>query len=305
VAERVEVVAGSEPAGAGDAGTAAASSVRRPATAAPAARPLDPGLRAAVEALLAPGPDGAPVRRLLGLTGPPGAGKSTLSAQVLAAFPGRCVVVPMDGFHLAQAELERLGRADRKGAPDTFDAAGYVALLRRLRGAAPGGAFPDAAVPGGAVLREAVPGEQERAASASHEIVPGEIVPGETVYAPEYRRDLRHGVTGAIAVPSTVPLVITEGNYLLLETDGFAPVRGLLDACWYVDPPEALRIERLVRRHVEFGKSPDAARAWVAGTDQRNAELVHATRGRADRVVREVTGPGPGGTPAAVGHWSA
>src|SRR5213083_3243260 len=72
-------------------------------------------------------------RKLLGLVGPPGGGKSTLAQALLAALPGRAVVVPMDGFHLANAELARLGRADRKGAPDTFDSAGYVALLRRLR----------------------------------------------------------------------------------------------------------------------------------------------------------------------------
>lgn len=182
---------------------------------------------------------------MLGIAGPPGAGKSTLSAQIVAAFPGRCVVVPMDGYHLAQTELDRLGRADRKGAPDTFDAAGYVALLRRLR--AP--------------------------------------VAGETVYAPEYRRDLHNGVAGAIPVPSDVPLVITEGNYLLLEEHGFAPVRGLLDRCWYVDLPEAVRLERLVARHERFGKAPDAARAWTLGPDQRNADLVAATRDRADTVV--------------------
>ncbi len=205
------------------------------------AEPLDPALRARVEALLAQ----TPPRRLLGLTGPPGAGKSTLSAQILAAFGDRCVVVPMDGFHLAQAELERLGRADRKGAPDTFDAAGYVALLRRLRD-------------------------------------PG----AETVYAPEYRRDLHHGVTGAVPVPPDVPLVVTEGNYLLLDSDGFAPVRDLLDACWYVELPEEVRAERLVRRHELFGKEPVAARAWTAGPDQRNADLVAATRDRADLVVR-------------------
>ncbi len=192
-----------------------------------------------------PGWDARPARCLLGIAGPPGAGKSTLSAQLLAAFPGRCVVVPMDGFHLAQTELERLGRADRKGAPDTFDAAGYVALLGRLR----------------------------------------DPVPGETVYAPEYRRDLRNGVAGAIAVPADVPLVVTEGNYLLLETHGFAPVRGLLNRCWFVDLPEEVRAERLVARHRLFGKTPDAAYAWTHGPDQRNADLVAETRVRADTVV--------------------
>lgn len=217
----------------------------RPPAPAPDA-PLRDDLRRRVAALLEPADSSrVPVRRLLGIAGAPGAGKSTLSAQILAAFPGRCVVVPMDGFHLAQTELERLGRADRKGAPDTFDAAGYVALLRRLR--AP--------------------------------------VPGETVYAPEYRRDLRNGVAGAIGVPADVPLVITEGNYLLLDQHGFGPVRDLLDACWFVDLPEEVRAERLVARHELFGKPPAAAHAWTHGPDQRNADLVAATRGRADAVV--------------------
>src|SRR5213596_419239 len=72
-------------------------------------------------------------RRLLGLTGPPGGGKSTLAQALLDTFPGKLAVVPMDGFHLANAELARLGRASRKGAPDTFDSAGYVALLARLK----------------------------------------------------------------------------------------------------------------------------------------------------------------------------
>lgn len=216
--------------------------------------PLPDGLRARVEELLTPRPGEGPalpdrpVRRLLGIAGPPGAGKSTLSAQLRAAFGDRCAVAPMDGFHLAQTELERLGRADRKGAPDTFDAAGYVALLRRLRDPAP----------------------------------------GETVYAPEYRRDLRNGVAGAIAVPPAVALVVTEGNYLLLEGHGFGPVRELLDACWFVDLPEEARAERLVARHRLFGKTAEAAAAWTHGPDQRNADLVATTRGRADLVVGAV-----------------
>jgi pantothenate kinase len=78
--------------------------------------------------LVAPGE-----RALLGLTGPPGAGKSTLGAALVAALGDDAVLVPMDGFHLADPELERLRRRERKGAPDTFDAAGYVHLLRRLR----------------------------------------------------------------------------------------------------------------------------------------------------------------------------
>jgi len=207
------------------------------------ARPLARELVDRVERLLAGGG-----RRLLGIAGAPGAGKSTLSAAVVAAFPGRAVAVPMDGFHLAQSELERLGRADRKGAPDTFDAAGFVALLRRLR----------------------------------------EPAPGETVYAPEYRRDLRNGVAAAIAVAADVPLVVTEGNYLLLDAAGFAPVAGLLDEAWFVAPDDGVRLERLVSRHVRFGKAPDVAHAWSHGPDEANARLVAPTAARADLVVHEV-----------------
>jgi pantothenate kinase len=201
---------------------------------------LEERLAARVRALIDTGE-----RRVLGVVGAPGAGKSTLGAAVAAAFPGQCVVVPMDGFHLAQSELERLGRAERKGAPDTFDAAGYVALLRRLR-------------------------------------VP---VADETVYAPEYRRELHNAVAGAIAVPGDVRIVLTEGNYLLLGSHGFAPVAGLLDEAWFVEQPEDVRLARLVARHESSGKAPDAAYAWAHGPDQRNAELVAATRGRADVVV--------------------
>ncbi|WP_156044151.1 nucleoside/nucleotide kinase family protein [Cellulomonas sp. HZM] len=187
-------------------------------------------------------------RRLLGVAGAPGAGKSTLAAELVAALGPLAVVVPMDGFHLAQSELDRLGRADRKGAPDTFDAAGFVVLLRRLRDVREGS--------------------------------------DDVVYAPEYRRDLRNGVAGAIAVPRDVPLVVVEGNYLLLDQHGFAPVRALLDETWFVAPDDTARRERLAARHVATGKSPAAAHDWTHGPDERNAELVRATAVRADLVVR-------------------
>lgn len=192
-------------------------------------------------------------RRLLGLAGPPGAGKSTACAALVQALGPLAVAVPMDGFHLAQAELDRLGRADRKGAPDTFDAAGYVALLRRLR----------------------------------------TPVAGETVYAPDFRRAIEEPVAGAIAIAPEVPLVITEGNYLLMDAQDapgmhWPAVRGLLDEAWYVDLDDGLRVERLLRRHEAHGRSPQAARDWVAQVDEPHARRIAATRGRADWVLRWV-----------------
>lgn len=231
-------------------------------------------------------------RALLGITGAPGAGKSTLAARLVAQWGEGAVVVPMDGFHLAQGELERLGRAARKGAPDTFDAAGFVALLRRLRESGAGqvretrigearevGADDDGGRTGAVAAGETVSAPEHRR-DLHHA-----VAVGETVWAPEYRRDLHHAVAGAIAVGPEVRLVIVEGNYLLCDEAGFAPVRGLLDEVWFCELDPEVRIERLVARHVASGKEPGAVRAWVLGSDERNAELVAASRGRADVVV--------------------
>lgn len=185
-------------------------------------------------------------RCMLGLAGAPGAGKSTVAAQLLAALPGRAVVVPMDGFHLANATLARLGYADRKGAPHTFDAAGYVALLARLR----------------------------------------QRVAGEVVYAPAFHREIEEAVAGAIAVPPEIELVITEGNYLLLDEGHWGGVRTQLDAVWYVDIDDAVRRARLIARHVQYGRTEDAATEWVMRSDERNAVLVATSRARADLIVQ-------------------
>jgi len=181
-------------------------------------------------------------RKILGIVGPPGCGKSTLSEALLNLLGDSAVVVPMDGYHLANCELARLCRADRKGAQDTFDSAGYVALLRRLK------------------------------------TQPA----GEIVYAPVFRREIEEPIANAIPVFPETPLVITEGNYLLLDHEPWAAIRGLLDEIWFVDIDHAVRRERLIKRHMQFGRSQAAAEAWVANTDEPNAIRIEATKVRAD-----------------------
>jgi pantothenate kinase len=189
-----------------------------------------------------------PGRRLvLGVCGAPGAGKSTLAAFLVARLHDRGVsaaTVPMDGFHLADVELDRLGLLDRKGAPETFDAHGYAALLGRLA------ARPD-----------------------------------HVVYAPGFDRELEQPLAGAVAVPSAADVVVTEGNYLLLDRPEWRSVRAHLDTVWHVSVPEPVRLERLVARHVAFGKAPAAARTWVERVDEPNARLVEGAAPRADRVL--------------------
>ncbi|MEU1603508.1 nucleoside/nucleotide kinase family protein [Micromonospora matsumotoense] len=212
----------------------------------PEARPFSlDDLVARARSLAAAGP-----RQLLGIAGAPGAGKSTLAERIVAAVGPTARLVPMDGFHLAQAELVRLGRADRKGAVDTFDANGYVSLLRRLRRLEP-----------------------------------------TAVYAPLFRRDLEEPVAGAVEVPPSVRLVVTEGNYLLLGDPPWDEVRQLLHEAWFLDLDAELRLRRLVARHLAYGRSPEAAQAWAYGSDEANAALVAGTADRADLVVRS-TDPG-------------
>lgn len=187
--------------------------------------------------------------RLLGLTGAPGVGKSTLAASL--GLP----VVPMDGFHYADVELVRRGLLDRKGAPETFDAEGYAALLRRVR-------------------------------AREHDVV-----------APMFERDLEQPIAGAIPVPAA-GTVVTEGNYLLLDEARWHAVREAIDVVWHLEVDDDVRVERLVARHVAFGKSLAAAREWVAVVDGANARLVDAARERADEVV-DLSSWAPPRTPPA------
>jgi pantothenate kinase len=210
-----------------------------------------------------------PQRRVVvGIVGAPGSGKTTLAEALVGALlhhqadwtsvqlpsadrqdasrpwiGSHVAHVPMDGYHLADVELQRLGRADRKGAPDTFDAGGYAALLQRLR-------------------------ETD-----------------DDVWAPSFDRDIEEPIAASVPVLRPTRVIITEGNYLLLDEQPWPRVRALLDEVWFCDLDPDVRMQRLIARHELFGKTPELARSWAAGTDQRNAEKIDATRERADLIL--------------------
>jgi pantothenate kinase len=203
-------------------------------------------------------------RTLIGVTGSPGAGKTTLARSLVAelndgsgggnggpdasAPAPTAVHLPMDGFHLANATLDRLGLRQRKGAIETFDGWGFVALLERVR-------------------REV----------------------DHTVYAPGFERDIDEPVAGEIAIEASARIVVVEGNYLLNDVEPWARVRDILDETWFCDTDDDERMLRLVRRHTEFGRSIAAARAWATEVDGANARRIAPARERADLVVSGVT----------------
>lgn len=181
--------------------------------------------------------------RILGLAGPPGVGKSTLADELVAAVGPSACLLPMDGFHLTQADLVRLGRSERKGAPDTFDVEGYLAALGRVR---------------------------ER----RHDVL-----------VPRFDRTLDEPVADALRVGVEHRLVVTEGNYLLLDLHPWSQVRSLLHECWWLELDCDVRRSRLITRHRDHGRSAEAATRWVDDVDEPNAQLIARHRSRPDLVL--------------------
>ena len=189
-------------------------------------------------------------RRVLGIAGPPGAGKTTLVTALLAAaagdprLAGRVAHLPMDGFHLPSAQLRSLGRLDRKGAPDTFDAEAYAAVLAAVRS-----------------------------------------LPRRVVAGPAFDHSVGEPEAGGVSIPVEADLVLTEGNYLLLDDPAWRPLRSHLDEVWYCALDDRLRRDRLISRHVGAGRGLADATTWVDRSDEANARRVAATVEGADLVL--------------------
>jgi pantothenate kinase len=184
-------------------------------------------------------------RVVIGIAGCPGSGKSTVAQQLVDSLGSRAQLLPMDGFHLAQSVLASLGLEDRKGAPETFDSAGFISLLRRL---------------------DSQSGD-------------------EVIYAPRFDRNLEEPVACALPIRPETTVVIVEGNYILLDDPAWRPVRSFLDVSYYLSVDNDLRESRLRRRHMEHGRSRHEADSWMANVDNPNAVRISASLVNADCVV--------------------
>jgi pantothenate kinase len=191
--------------------------------------------------------DGSGGRRVLGITGAPAGGKSTLAEWLVTELrrdrPETVAHVGMDAFHLGHALLTARGQVAVKGAPHTFDALGYAALLDRIRSTR------------------------------------------DPVFAPRFHREIEDSIAAEVEVAPAVALVVTEGNYLLHAEPPWDRIRPLLDEAWYVHLDDAERRRRLVARRLGYGQSRAEAERWAAGSDEDNARLVASTRSAADLVV--------------------
>lgn len=188
---------------------------------------------------------GTAERFMIGMAGPPAAGKSTTAEALAAAIRDAgqtATVIPMDGFHYDDAVLDTLGLRARKGSPPTFDAAGFRVLLERLK------------------ARE------------------------NNIAIPRFDRSLELSRAAAELVSADIRFLIIEGNYLLLDEAPWASMRLLFDMTVYLSVPLEELDRRLVARWDHFGRERQAARKWIDDNDLPNIRHVIEGSAPADVV---------------------
>lgn len=184
-------------------------------------------------------------RKMIAVVGAPGAGKSTISAPLLAGLAkagARAAVIPMDGYHLDDRILGPRGDLPRKGAPHTYDVGGFRAMIDR-------------------------------------------VARGETVYIPVFDRSREIAIAGAEEIGADIDTVVVEGNYLLLQDGDWAGIKDRWDISLFLDVPEAVLERRLMARWRDLGMSEDQARTKVAGNDLINMRTVLDRSAPADITV--------------------
>ena len=190
--------------------------------------------------------DGQSPRTLIGIVGKPGAGKSTVVEQIQNKFRSYEVsTIPMDGFHLSNEELIKLGRRERKGAPDTFDVEGFISLIEKVK-----------------------------------------LKPQVDHKFPIFHREIEASVNDEGVVPKESKVVVIEGNYLFSEGHNWNSLFPLLDHTWFIEIDDEVRIERLIARHIRYGKTPTEAESWSRGSDEANARFIELTAHRASNIIK-------------------
>lgn len=184
-------------------------------------------------------------RKMIAVVGAPGAGKSTISAPLMAGLAkagARAAVIPMDGYHLDDRILGPRGDLPRKGAPHTYDVGGFRAMIDR-------------------------------------------VARGEGVYIPVFDRSREIAIAGAQEIGADIDTVVVEGNYLLLQDGDWAGIADRWDISLFLDVREEVLERRLMTRWRELGMSEDQARAKVAGNDLINMRTVLDRSAVADITV--------------------
>lgn len=189
---------------------------------------------------------GSKPRTMIGIVGKPGAGKSTVVTEIQKQFSAEEVaIIPMDGYHLSNEELIKLGRLERKGAPDTFDVEGFISLITRVR---------------------------------------NEIDKDHTF--PIFHREIEASKADEGIVLRNTKVIVIEGNYLFSEEHNWSEVFPLLDQSWFIEIDDEIRMQRLITRHIKYGKTPQEAEEWSRGSDEENAKFIAKTASRAERIIK-------------------